>query len=257
MVDAPGKEYERIVAAVHRDFAGPTDRVEEDVHSVAVGYPVLIIIECKDYRRRVEVGKVDEVVGKREAVNAALAVLVSNSGCTDGAIQRANQDGRIQLSSMVDVEDQKLRSRIKFGVRVETLSPGYSADILSNTPVEPTAAEVRRLAQHFEQQWNNHRLPGTVGHHEYWLREEQFEQGAAAVRFSYDVTRQVKSGMVPLRSGAGIYPANTGQFSTKHFGVEVNLAGAEDWTTISEEDNRPVFLSLHVVILFDELPDEE
>ncbi|MBC7804688.1 MAG: hypothetical protein H7145_00870 [Akkermansiaceae bacterium] len=45
-----------------------------------IGYPLLIIIECKDYKCRVEIGKVDELIGKIDDVGAARGILVSDSG---------------------------------------------------------------------------------------------------------------------------------------------------------------------------------
>lgn len=123
-----GKEYEKIVAEIHEQFAGyatvtsdekivgksgETRQIDVSLRSNIVGTPILIIIECKDYGRKVEVGKVDELIGKMTDVGANSAVLMSDSGFTNGALKRALAAGNIQLCSVVDSNNKKLRAAVR------------------------------------------------------------------------------------------------------------------------------------------------
>lgn len=123
----PGKQYEKIVADIHRRFSdggvvtedelvvgrsGRERQIDVALRTDVAGYPLLVVVECKDYKRRVEIGQVEELIGKINDVNAAKGVLVSDSGFSAGAIERAKIDSRIQLASVIDTENQKLRTRI-------------------------------------------------------------------------------------------------------------------------------------------------
>jgi hypothetical protein len=129
-----GKEYELIVAAIHRQFddaaevkcdesiigveSGIQRQIDVVVRNNIAGYDVLIIVECKDYKKSVDIGRVDELIGKMRDVKAQMAVLVSDSGFTEGAIRRASGDGHIRLVSVIDTMNGKLRSRIALPVQV-------------------------------------------------------------------------------------------------------------------------------------------
>ena len=77
-----------------------------------------VILECKDYKGKVGIGKVDELIGKLQDVQKNRGVLVSNSGFTQGAFKRANRDGRIILASVINSENPHVRARIKIPVAV-------------------------------------------------------------------------------------------------------------------------------------------
>lgn len=130
----PGEEFENIVASVFRQFAdtatvtendrilgrsGELRQIDVSLRTSVVGSELLVIVECKDYSRPVSQGRIDELIGKMEDVGAAKAVLVSDSGFTTGAVKRAEANGRIQLVSVLDTENKKLRSRIHLPIHVE------------------------------------------------------------------------------------------------------------------------------------------
>lgn len=129
----PGKQYEQIVADIHKQFSGAADitlnekiigksgvvrQIDVSLRSSVVGYSVLIIVECKDYKRKVDVGCVDELIGKIDDVAAQGGVLISDSQFTTGAINRAKSFGRIQLCSVVDSSNGKIRSKLYMPLKV-------------------------------------------------------------------------------------------------------------------------------------------
>jgi Restriction endonuclease len=125
-----GKEFERIVASIHRQFDGQATITENElingrqidvsIRKIVAGYKNLIILECKDYKRKVEVGKVDELIGKMQAVKASQAILISDSGFTKGAIKRASEDGYVQLCSFIDSNNSNIKTKVHVGIQVET-----------------------------------------------------------------------------------------------------------------------------------------
>ena len=143
--EKPGQEFERIVAAIHRQFAGDAKVTENEIITgkngqprqidVAIrttvdgAYPILIVAECKDYARPVGIGTVDELIGKIDDVQAVTGVLVSNSGFTEDAKRRAAQDVRIQLASVVDVENEKVRAQIAIPVICDYRAPEFQISV--------------------------------------------------------------------------------------------------------------------------------
>ena len=129
----PGLRYEKIVADIHRQFAGNAVVTENEtiigksgrkrqidvaLRTDVAGYQVLVVVECKDYQRRVGIGKVDELIGKIDDVGAAKGILVSDSGFDSGAVDRAKSDSRIELASVIDTTNGALRSRIGLPVSI-------------------------------------------------------------------------------------------------------------------------------------------
>lgn len=124
-----GKEYERIVASIYRQFSGDAiikeneiingRQIDVTIRNHVAGHECLIIVECKDYNRSVEVSKVDSIIGVMEDVRASLSVIVSDSGFTKGALERAQNNGRVKLVSVIDTLNSKLRSRITVPVQVQ------------------------------------------------------------------------------------------------------------------------------------------
>lgn len=77
-------------------------------------YPVLIVIECKQYRRPVSIEKVEAFVLKLRDVDASHGVIVSNSGFDDGAKAIA-RDNFVTLLSYREAEEFDWRSVVGKG----------------------------------------------------------------------------------------------------------------------------------------------
>jgi len=122
-----GSRYEALVAEVARRFAagaevklnemvcgksGQVRQIDVSARSEIVGQPIFIVFECKHYGRPVDVGKIDELIGKIDDVSAQIGVLVSDSGFTKGALERAKSYGGIQLCSLLDSSAGWLKSRL-------------------------------------------------------------------------------------------------------------------------------------------------
>lgn len=230
----PGKGYEKIVADIHRLFAGTTEVTENEkimgksgrlrqidvaLRNTIVGYSLLVIVECKDYARRVGVGKVDELIGKIEDVGAAKGILVSDSGFDAGAIARAESDGRVQLASVIDTENGSLRSRIHLPVEVtfyDLISTTYSMEVEFN----PTAVakgsldqstrgiqqrEAAKVYKDFGKWYLQNAVKYSSGVHEYTAEKFEVEEGTVLVKcvFGHQAQRFINKNL--YMEGVGIY----------------------------------------------------
>lgn len=168
--DQSGARYESVVAAIHRDFAqdatvteneliegksGIFRQIDVAIRADIAGYKCLVIVECKDYSRPVEIGKVDELIGKMDDVGAVKAVLVSDSGFTEGALKRAQREPRIELVSVFDAQNGSLKTSATIPVVltyyfVET----YSFDISAKTTLGDTMALYRHAEERAPAVWN-------------------------------------------------------------------------------------------------------
>src|SRR5207302_6838585 len=131
--------------------------------------PVLIVAECKDYKRRVGIDKVDELIGKIDDIRAVMGVLVSNSGFSEDAERRAAQDPRIQLASVVDVENDKIRAVIAIPFLCDFRAPELRLSVTVSAKVQfaPDDGFVADLRRRFIERWNAGKLDAELGNDEY------------------------------------------------------------------------------------------
>jgi hypothetical protein len=253
MGKSDGKEYEKIVAAIHKQFAGNASISEDQevigksgrprqidvaIHSAILGYSVFIVVECKDYKRRVDVGKIDELIGKIEDVGADKGVLVSDSGFTEGAIQRARQDGRIQLSSVIDVQNEKLKSKVYIPCMVEYRYPLVQFSI-NETGIVPFSIDgmfMDDLRTRFIHKWNNDELDTELGEHEISETLKDTPEQKLTVGYKYEVRRKLYFKELGMEKAKGIYNHTDGSFTTNEILMErIDNADVQaNWQKIDE-----------------------
>jgi hypothetical protein len=222
MAAKPGDEYESIVANAYAQFAdsarvtkneyivgksGERRQCDVTVRTSLMGHGVLLIIECKDYNWKLSVGKVDELIGKRDDVGASLAILVSDVGFTSGAIRRANADGRIQLSSVFDVNNAKLKTQLRIPMIVEWRRPVPDPKVQywsTRSPFTPDENVFTTVVNRFAQRWNSNSLDTELGEHIYIDGFELAPDHAIKIQATYKVTRRLFYKRVAITEGQGI-----------------------------------------------------
>lgn len=121
----PGDAYQEIVGAVQRALdpgsrvevgvwvEGPDGRRDMDVavRGTNEGRPHLTLIECKDWRVPVGIGVIDSLDSKRRDLDAAAAVVFSNSRFTEDAERKAARIG-ISLAAALRSGDPTVRVQI-------------------------------------------------------------------------------------------------------------------------------------------------
>ncbi len=122
----PGNAYQDAVAEVVRALdprarievgawtEGPDGRRDLDVAlwPSAPGAPRLVLIECKDWQRPVGIAAVDALESKRRDLDAAVAIICSNSGFTGGALRKAARVGIPALSALIE-GDGRVRVQVE------------------------------------------------------------------------------------------------------------------------------------------------
>jgi hypothetical protein len=113
-MDKKWKKFERIVAAIHlAEAKGAKVAWNEDINGrqfdVVIRfkfqfYDYLVIIECKDLGRPVEVKEVDAFVTKSKDANANKAIMVSNNGFQSGATQVAKKHN-VELFTLTQIQE--------------------------------------------------------------------------------------------------------------------------------------------------------
>jgi hypothetical protein len=114
------KEFEKLVARIQADLAGNgivthDDKIVGNVSGVErqidvsirsrIGqYDILIVIECKDHRRPLDVKDVEEFIGLAQDVGANKAAMVAAKGFSEAAKNRAIPAG-LELYQVVDSGD--------------------------------------------------------------------------------------------------------------------------------------------------------
>src|ERR1035437_9816242 len=113
--DPKWREFEQLAAEIQRQLA-PDARVETNVklHGKRTGidrqidilvqqtvgqYPIRIIIDCKDYKKPVDVKELEAFMGMVEDVGANKGAMVAPSGFTSTAKQRAKDEHVFQTVS--------------------------------------------------------------------------------------------------------------------------------------------------------------
>ncbi len=256
--EKPGKEYERIVAAIHRQFAGDAKVTENEtitgksgqprqidvaVHSSINGaYPLLIILECKDYKRPVGIGQIDELVGKIDDVGAITGVLVSNSGFTEDAVKRAKQDVRIQLASVVDVENEKVRTRLAIPVICDYRAPEmrFTVNVSAMRQFVMDEALMTEIKRKFIELWNNGGLEDELGDHHHTETFRNERDLNVTVTYEYRVKRRLFYGPVKLIRTQGILNVTQDTYQTSHFTTDmIDAVDVEqNWQRV-DENNTP------------------
>ena len=86
--------------------SGSLRQIDVSIRTSIAGHDVLIIVQAKDLRRKVDVNAVGELAQVMRDVRAAKAVLVSNAGFSRSAVRFAKSAG-IDLCSLHDAQSAK------------------------------------------------------------------------------------------------------------------------------------------------------
>lgn len=272
MTEKPGKDFEHIVAAIHKRYANNAQVTENEhvngrqidvvIRTTVATYPLTIIVECKDYARTVDIGKVDELIGKLDEVGAQAAILVSNSGFSEKAKERALKDKRIQLASVVDITNPNLRARPQVPITCEFRGIStYKLRVSGHGTNKFIFSQKDMLSarRRFTELWNNGRVPTDLGQQEFIELGVSAEEGLVEVAYLYKVSRRIFYGNSEFDNGNGIFNHTTQKFTSNEMAFSLDTSEVEaSWKQIPEEQLETVQKFGHL-IAFDTypLPTEE
>lgn len=137
-----GKNFENLVAKIEKasarsaevkqndyllDFTtGKKREVDITIRSKVAEYPILIIVECRDHKKPVGSGYIEEIRTKRDCVKADKAVIVSSSGFSEPAIQKAKNFG-IMLLNMEDANNFPWQNLLPVVITESNMLRGFKA----------------------------------------------------------------------------------------------------------------------------------
>lgn len=114
--------------------SGQTRQIDVSVRERVGEFEVLIVIDCKDYKKRIDIKGVEEFKGLAEDVSANKAAMVAASGYTEGAKRRAQQAG-IDLLRPLDSGDHPWKTLIAIpSVCETTYIQAYSLKLENSIP---------------------------------------------------------------------------------------------------------------------------
>ena len=140
-----GEDGPRQIDVVVRGKVGPVD--------------ILTVVECKDQKRKVDIGVVDAFHSKSRDVKAHKSVLVSRSGYSKKALEKGKRVG-MSLCTLHDAKYEKWKFHPQIPVNVEEtilldVDDTYEFIAVSTTPiVYPVICNGVQLRDLFFSEWN-------------------------------------------------------------------------------------------------------
>lgn len=242
-------------------------------------YDINIIIDCKDYKRPIDVKGVEEFAGLLDDVGAQKGVLVCPTGFSDNAKTRA-AGLQIDLYSPVDTDPHKWQvspampavcdfrvAAIGFGVSMSAplpflIMPNFFS---KNMVYDKEGIELGTCYTKIVERWNSGEFGDILGATEkisiFGDREVRTDNGygmLCPVNLSthISVRSQLYSGQLPVRQMSGFKDEMTGMVITNAFAVGLldHNEISEKWKPIKSEDElevKPV-IRLQGVVCWDE-----
>lgn len=189
------KEFEQLVYQLQQQLSGDaevlydtyllgedskTDRQIDILVKRSVGqYPIVIVMECKDYKRPVDVKEVEAFATKLKDIKAQKGALVSGKGFTQAALEMAKRYG-IDMFRFIDTKSTNWKAYASIPAAVEQILfeamqfqfsnfreiPTAFLNPPQNATVFNTQKEALGILQDLMgKKWANKEIPRTAGEH--------------------------------------------------------------------------------------------
>jgi hypothetical protein len=225
----------------------------------------MIVIECKDYNRRVDVKGVEEFYGLLDDVGAQKGVLVCPTGFSDAAKSRA-EGYQIDLYSPVDTDPHKWQVKatipaicdfrsaaMAMGIRMSSPHPFSLRDGFFNDSIvyDSEGNELGTTLPTAMERWNSGNYPTEPGeHHNLPVFDSMtvHTDNGRGTRVPVDlyvalhVTKQLYFGQLPLLQISGFKDEISGGVITNAFtlGILSPDEVEDSWLKIEEEEQAPI-----------------
>jgi hypothetical protein len=267
MTDKPKwKRYEELVGSIQAALApdaevktdeqipgksGSSRQIDVSIRKKVGQFPLLIVMDCKDWSDPVDIKGVEEFAGLVEDVEANKGAMVCNRGFTEGAKNRAHQKG-IDLFRAVDIGNVDwpayatlptvcdFRAMKRFSVKFR--GKAHSQPDLGNAPLllptyEESGQVVDTVGNLVIRAWNDGALVYSPGaHSDLPIRDSLFmriggdEYGPVSISADIVVEQKLFFGHWPLSAGQGFQNDVTGTFVTTGFTTDQLDAGVVERT---------------------------
>jgi hypothetical protein len=232
-------------------------QIDISIRAVFGSYPILIIVECKDYKSPVDVTSVEAFVSVMRDVRASRGVMISAKGFTGAAKTLAGHHD-IDLRQMIDTESVEWGADVAIpGLLERTYIAAYSLRFTDfmEIPIQPakqialemtteSGEKLGTIQNILHRKWDNKEIPHSVGthkvslgtklHNEFGSVKQTMDVEAAVV-----VRRAYYSGPIPIHF-EGFLNVKTGGIISRELrtGVispfEIETGQVSGWTQISD-----------------------
>jgi hypothetical protein len=249
-------------------------------------YPILIVIDCKDYKEPLDVKDVETFAGMVKDVRANRGAIIASSGFTEAAVNVARNHG-IDTFRCVDTESVDWKSYVAIPVLLvrtypQKFSLGFSGAgrmVLPSSITALLALEMRtddgvslgNPRQVLNRKWDRNEMPRKPGTHEVVLGENvviEYENTKSHVNVSASVivVTEFYFGPLPVQfkglqdiQGGGIITKSLRTGSLEPWKIEQGIE--KDWKKIEDPEQlavlRPMLqLSYYDVFSDDVVPDQ-
>ena len=284
----PFKEFEELITKIQTQLApnaevlhdqqlpgrksGRSRQIDVLVRDKIGQYDILIIIDCKDYKRPVDVKHVEAFYGLLDDVGAQKGVLVCPAGFTKTAKSRA-EGLQIDLFSPVDTDPHKWQAKVEipalcdfrsaaisFGISCSSPYPfTMSADFFNTTiALDQNDNELGTPIDAAISKWNDGGFPDDIGVHEnlpiFDTLEVKTDNGhdmniPVNLFAGINVTRELFFGQFPITQISGFKDEIKGGIITNAF--EVGILSPDEieanWQLIDKEADAPIHPVLSLI----------
>lgn len=283
MAKAKWKRFEDLVASIQRQLApsatvaqnekirgrrtGRLRDIDISVRQKVGQYDILIAIDCKDYRRKINVKDVEAFMGLADDVGANQAAMVAPRGFSSTAKTRAAAGG-ISLFRLIDAEDHDWKSYVSIPAVAELREITAFSLTFSGTGPFALAPQDFRLMPLYRadgslidvvsnlilDRWDADQIPEDPGEHEgilltdedtYLKTDGQLYRTSVAA--SVVVEHRLYFGHLPLVEVKGFADEIKGGLLTTGFRTgRISVEDIQTWTQIQSRES----LAVHPVLGF-------
>lgn len=271
-------DFEKLVANIYKELS-PNARIKHNDHiyekdskikrqidvsirSQIAGHEILLIVEVKDHKRPLDIEVIDAFADKIRGVKANKGILISNSGFSSSAIEKATTLG-IELCTVHEALSKKWNQEIEIPVLWIDLSPHISVNgqiNLQKGDSVPTSLNQMifsndkgktriQLLETFIRLWNEnliakephkkHSIRGLQENIEILTTEKEY-RSVSSLQIDYFVSRKAYVKHFSAKDYRGIQNYITKDFQPVRLKVgPISLIRDKSWKEISDPDQMP------------------
>lgn len=241
-------------------------------------YDLLVVIDCKDYGRPVDLKELESFIGLVADLGANKGAMVSAQGFTSSAKKRAEDSG-IDLYRLVDAEAHEWQSYVAIPVLIKDIRlDAFSLTFSGSGPMRIQIQDFRMMPVFRENgemidcignlvidRWEDDSIPKAPGQHEgialtggdTWVKTDETLY-KVTILVNARVTEHLRFGQLPLTKIKGFSDEIRGGVSTTGFTTDFLDFGKveQEWKRINSEEElavKPVF-TLGVISHYPRLP---
>lgn len=271
------KKFEQLVYDIQKELAGDAV-VTLDDHIVGedskqkrqidisirrnIGqYNILVVVECKDYKKPVDAPKVESFVTKMRDVRANKGAIVSSSGFSKAAkevaktyqidlfrlVDTSSIDWAVYVTAPVLLERTFIQS-FNFAFKdFDVISAGIiKSDLLNAVLFNKDNKSMGTLRELIQKKWDEQTIPHEQGSHDVVLGENVIieantERAKVTIKANIKVGRKYYYGNLPLKI-RGLKNEQSGGLITKHIITEriepykIEMGQVDGWEEISDPE---------------------